>query len=278
MIADARWGRFKTICVFCVVYFVGLLIITLTSIPGSLARGGGLPGWIVGALIVACGTGGIKSNVSPLVADQYRRTKPHIKVLKTGERVIVDPNVTITRIYNIFYWCINVGSLSSIATSETERRVGFWAAFLIPSAVFVLTPIVLVLSWSLYYKVAPKGSILTEVWRCTKVATGASGFWKNPFRKIDGGMWKYAKPSYYLTSSEKGRELTTAEKRNANRITWDDQFVDELKRTMRACQIFLFYPVRFGFGFLNKETEGLPSCIGFRIIKSPPTWFPWLVR
>lgn len=265
MIADARWGRIKTIAVCCGVYFVGLLIITLTSIPSSLVRGGGLAGWIVGALIVACGTGGIKSNVSPLVADQYRRSRPHIKVLKSGERVIVDPNVTITRIYNIFYWCINVGSLSSIATSELERRVGFWAAYLLPSSVFVLTPIVLVLSWRFYYKIPPKGSILIEVWRCIKVATGASGFWRHPFRSVD--IWKYAKPSYYMSSSEKGRELTPVEKKSASRITWDDQFVDELKRTMRACQIFLFFPVSC-ISLVSLHSSHHLSCTGFHITKS----------
>jgi len=271
MIADARWGRFKTIAVFCAVYFVGLLIITLTSIPGSLARGGGVPGWIVGALIVAAGTGGIKANVSPLVADQYRRTKPHIKVLASGERVIVDPNVTITRIYNIFYWCINVGSLSSIATSESERRVGFWLAYLIPSSIFVLTPVVFLLSYKLYYKVPPKGSILVEVWKCGSLAAGAAGFWKNPFRHIDGGMWKYAKPSYYLTNSEKGtqkRELSEKERRWASRITWDDAFVDELKRTMRACQIFLFYPL-YWIAY-NQITTNLVSMAGTMTLNGTP--------
>ena len=49
--------------------------------------------------------GGIKSNVSPMIAEQYRSTKPYIRVLKTGERVIVDPAVTIQRIYMIFYLC-----------------------------------------------------------------------------------------------------------------------------------------------------------------------------
>jgi len=94
-----------------------------------------VPGWIVGAVIIALGTGGIKSNVSPLVADQYRKTRMFIKTMPDGERVIVDPNVTITRIYNLFYWCINLGSLSALATTELEHRVGFWAAFTLPTFV-----------------------------------------------------------------------------------------------------------------------------------------------
>ena len=60
IIADSRWGRYKTITVFCFVYFLGLLIITATSTPAALKHGAGLPGWIVGAIVVAMGTGGIK--------------------------------------------------------------------------------------------------------------------------------------------------------------------------------------------------------------------------
>ena len=236
-----------------------MLIITLTSIPSGLARGAGLPGWIVGALVVAAGTGGIKSNVSPLVADQYRATRLRVETKKSGnspllpfsssnaleigERVIVDPNLTITRIYNLFYWCINVGSLSAIATTESERLVGFWLAYTIPTAVFIVTPIVLLVSRNWYYKVPPKGSIVVEVWRCTKVALGESGWWRNPWKasKEEGGIWKYAKPSYYMRSDQ--QMVRPKSQKRLSLIAWDDVFVDEVKRTLRACQIFVFYPV-----------------------------------
>jgi proton-dependent oligopeptide transporter, POT family len=71
-------------------------------------------------IVRGLGKGGIKANVSPLIAEQYTNTKQMIKVLKSGERVIVDPAVTVQRIYMIFYLCINIGSLSSIATTEME--------------------------------------------------------------------------------------------------------------------------------------------------------------
>lgn len=63
IIADAKWGRYKTITVFCLIYFIGLLIITATSVPSALKAGAGLPGWIVGAIVVALGTGGIKGQL-----------------------------------------------------------------------------------------------------------------------------------------------------------------------------------------------------------------------
>lgn len=82
-------------------------------------------------IIIGLGTGGIKSNVSTLIAEQYTGTKKTVKTLKSGERVIVDPSVTVQRIYSMFYIMINIGGLSPIATSELERHIDFWPAYLI---------------------------------------------------------------------------------------------------------------------------------------------------
>lgn len=122
------------------------------------------------------------ANVSPLVADQYRKTDMFLRTTRSGERVIVDPNVTISRIYNLFYWCINVGSLFAIITTQLERRVGFWAAFALPTLIFVGTPMVLVSGSKLYYKVPPRGSILLEVFGVTRLAF--RGCLSHPFRFI----------------------------------------------------------------------------------------------
>ncbi|KAJ2524280.1 peptide transporter ptr2, partial [Coemansia sp. RSA 1935] len=68
VIADQYLGKFKTIVVFTVVYIIGNLILTLTSIPASIHHGGALPGLVVAMIVIGFGTGGIKSNVSPMVA------------------------------------------------------------------------------------------------------------------------------------------------------------------------------------------------------------------
>lgn len=73
-----------------------------------------------------------QANVSPLIAEQYTETKFRIKTLKSGEVVIVSPTVTIQSLYNIFYWCVNIGSLSAIATVWMELKIDFWAAYLLP--------------------------------------------------------------------------------------------------------------------------------------------------
>jgi proton-dependent oligopeptide transporter, POT family len=90
-----------------------------------------LGGFIAAILIIGIGTGGIKSNVSPLIAEQYQRKAMAIKTLPTGERIILSPAATIQRIYMVFYMFINVGSLSLLATPYMERDVGFWSAYLL---------------------------------------------------------------------------------------------------------------------------------------------------
>lgn len=85
---------------FACVYIVGLCILFITSLPFALDNGAGLGGLIAAMIVIGLGTGGIKSNVSPLIAEQYRETKMRIKTLKSGERVIVDPAVTIQSMYD----------------------------------------------------------------------------------------------------------------------------------------------------------------------------------
>lgn len=96
IIADQYLGRYNTILIFCGVYIIGLIILTTTSIPGALANGAGMGGYITAIIVIGLGTGGIKSNVAPLIADQYKRRQMAIGTdPKTGERVIVDPAITI---------------------------------------------------------------------------------------------------------------------------------------------------------------------------------------
>lgn len=197
----------------------GLLILTCTSLPTALDNGAGLGGFIAAIIIIGLGTGGIKSNVAPLIADQYKRRQMVIgHDNKTGEKVIIDPAITIQRIYMVFYFCINVGSLSGLATPYMERDIDFWSAYLLCLCVFLVGTLVLVLGRKVYIVRPPEGSVIT-----------------NAFRVI-GQMIKYrnkdaAKPSHQVAM---GRQPTTK---------WDDHFVEEVKRALVACQVFCFYPI-----------------------------------
>jgi POT family proton-dependent oligopeptide transporter len=218
IVADQYLGKYKTIVVFAGVYIVGLLILLLTSLPVSLNNGAGLGGFIAAILIIGIGTGGIKANVSPLIADQYTRKRMAIKTLKSGERVIVDPAVAIQRIYMIFYCCINLGSLSLLATPYMERDVGFWSAFLLCLCVFIVGFVVLILGRKYYIVRPPQGSIITDAFKAIWIM-------------IRHRNMNAAKPSYL---QEFGETRT---------VPWDDHFIDELKRALVACRVFVFYPV-----------------------------------
>ncbi|PTB71602.1 hypothetical protein M440DRAFT_1343772 [Trichoderma longibrachiatum ATCC 18648] len=144
IISDQYLGKYKTIMLFCCVYWVGLVILWTTSLPVAIAHGAGLPGYIVSIIVIGAGTGGIKSNIAPLIADQYQRRTMAIRTEPSGERIIIDPAITYQRIYMIFYWCINLGSLSLIATPFMEKYCGFWTAFLMCFCMFNFSIAILV--------------------------------------------------------------------------------------------------------------------------------------
>ncbi|KAI9643881.1 peptide transporter ptr2 [Ciborinia camelliae] len=244
IVADQYLGRFKAIVSFAIVYMVGLLVLVLTSLPIALENGAGLGGYIAAILIIGVGTGGIKSNVSPLIADQYTRKNMAIKVLKSGERVIIDPAVTIQRIYLIFYWCINIGALSLLATPYMEKNIGFWSAFLLCLCVFLIGFSILLLGKKLYVVRPPNGTIITDAFKVMGTMI--------KYRKLDA-----AKPSYQAANN---LPQTTR---------WNDQFVDEVKRALIACRVFVFYPIywlvyaQFSSNFVSQagemNTHGVPN-------------------
>ena len=79
IIADQYLGKYRTIVLSCCTYIIGLLVLVLTSIPPSIDRGIAFPGLVISMIIIAFGTGGVKSNVGPLMGEQYTRTKPIIR-------------------------------------------------------------------------------------------------------------------------------------------------------------------------------------------------------
>ena len=103
--SDQYLGKYNTILYSAFVYLAGLAILFFTSLPTAIEHGAAKGGLIAAMIIIGLGTGGIKGNVSPLIAEQYRGTKQKIRVEKNGERVIVDPATTIQRIYMVGLKC-----------------------------------------------------------------------------------------------------------------------------------------------------------------------------
>lgn len=74
-----------------------------------------------------------------------RVTGKQIQTLDSGERVIVDHEVTVRRVYSIFYWCANVGALSGLASVTMEKYLGFWTSFLMSLVALASGTVVLIL-------------------------------------------------------------------------------------------------------------------------------------
>jgi len=122
--ADEYWGRYNTIMVAIGVAIVGHVILIVSAIPQVITNPhGSIVCFSIGLVIMGIGVGGFKSNISPLIAEQYKQVSLEVKTLPTGERVIMDPTLTVSRIYMYFYMMINVGSLcGSIAMVYSEVR------------------------------------------------------------------------------------------------------------------------------------------------------------
>lgn len=123
-----------------------------------------------------------RCNISPLIAEQYREDRPYIRVLPSGERIIVDSAATISRIFLYFYMMINIGSLvGQIGMVYAERYVGFWLSFLLPTVMFCTCPTVMFLCRNYYYRAPPSGSVYSRAFRLWRLAM--KGRWSlNPMK------------------------------------------------------------------------------------------------
>ncbi|CAF1586119.1 unnamed protein product [Rotaria sp. Silwood1] len=230
ILADQFWGKYKTIIVSCVVYMIGLVILLLTSIPPAIDKGVAFPGLIVAMVILGFGTGGVKSNVSPLMAEQYSRAKPIVTVIK-GRRKIIDPSVTMQSMFNWFYWAINIGALSLIATTNIEKYHSFWLAYLVPTVAFIGAIVVLVIGRNRYIQKPPSGSLIIRAVQVTVTAIRVRRkLGKQPDRPDFLDYAKDIPSTNDNIETEMGIELS------------NNQFIDELKKAVRACRVFVFYP------------------------------------
>lgn len=230
-LADTKLGRLKTILLGVLICGVAHIILIIGAIPSVLVAGNGLAPFMIQLFLLAIGAGIFKPNVAPTLLDQYKHQKAYVKALPSGERVVVDPEVTIQRIMLLFYAFINVGAFFAIATTYAEKYVGYWLAYLLPGIVYFLLPALL---WYLYprlIKAPPNGSILNNLWKIITVAFKQS---KGKFWKQDS-FWRSAMPSEL---AKKG--ITTF---NNKPVSWTDKDVDDIRRTMIACAIFLYFPI-----------------------------------
>ncbi|KAF5366603.1 hypothetical protein D9758_008971 [Tetrapyrgos nigripes] len=244
-LADTYWGRYNTICVAIAVALVGHIILIVSAVPGVIEHSdNALTCFVIGMLVTGLGTGMFKSNVSTLVAEQYKRSKLFVVTNAKGERVIVDPAFTVSRMYLYFYLFINIGSLvGQLTMAYTAKYVGFYLAFTLPTVVFLICPFVMWIGRNNYNRTPPTGSVVATAFRLWTFA--AKGRWSaNPVRLYKNmradDFWENAKPS---KQQERPRWMS-----------FDDQWVDEVRRGFKACSVFVWYPLFWlCYGQLNNN-------------------------
>lgn len=252
-LAESKIGRYKAIAIGVFICGISHVIMIIGAIPSVLKAGHGAGPFILSLLLLAIGAGispkvkylfiweyflltyfstlGIfKPNITPTVVDQYTYQKRYTKVLKSGEKVVVDPEATIQRIMLIFYGLVNIGAFYAIGTTYAEKRIGYWLAYLVGGIIYFLLPILLVVMHKRTVKYPPEESVLPKFFKVLLVSVRYGGvkIWRK-------GYWDSAKPS---VMASKGITSWAGKP-----IDWDDKFVDDVHRTIDACKIFLYFVI-----------------------------------
>ncbi|CAK7245858.1 MAG: peptide transporter ptr2 [Sporothrix thermara] len=252
-LADTRTGRFTLISWGVGVFGVAHVLLVASGAPSLLANGNAKIPFFLSIYILAVGAAMFKPNVSPLLLDQMASTVPRVVTTKSGERVIEDPEATTERAMLWFYLVINIGGFMGVATSYAEKYVGWYLAFLIPLLLYIPMPALL---WFLRKRLIlhpPGGSDLVNVFRVLAICIRRGGV----MRIGRHGFWDLAKPSNIAAAGLNYK------------VHWNDQFVEDVRRTFQATGIFCFFPIQYlndngigsAAGFLSTmlETNGVPN-------------------
>ncbi|KAI5107230.1 solute carrier family 15 member 1, partial [Silurus meridionalis] len=219
IVADSWLGKFKTIIYLSIVYAIGQVTMAVSAIqditdsdrdgtPDNMTVHVTLA--MLGLILIALGTGGIKPCVSAFGGDQF---EDH----QTKQR---------STFFSVFYLCINAGSLLSTLITPILRgqECGIYStqkcyplAFGVPAALMVVSLVVFIAGSSMYVKAAPKGNIMLDVCKCIGFAI------KNRFRHRSS---KYPKREHWMDwANEK----------------YDKLLIVQIKMVLRV--LFLYIPL-----------------------------------
>ncbi|PQE26084.1 oligopeptide transporter protein [Rutstroemia sp. NJR-2017a BBW] len=229
-LADAKTGRFKLICGGVAVCGLAHILMVISGIPSLLANGGAKAPFFLSVYILSIGAAMFKPCISPTLLDQMPSAAPCVKTLPSGERVIEDPEATTERVMLWFYLLINIGGFMAVPTAYTEKYIGWWLSFLLPLLLYLPLPLLL---WYLRKRLVlypPGGSDLGKCCRVVGICIKRGGF-MSIFR--GKGFFEPAKPSVIAQS---GRPLA---------VPWNDEFVEDVRRTFQATGIFCFFPLQY---------------------------------
>uniref|UniRef100_A0AAR2IZI2 Solute carrier family 15 member 2 n=1 Tax=Pygocentrus nattereri TaxID=42514 RepID=A0AAR2IZI2_PYGNA len=178
IIADSWLGKFKTIIYLSIVYVIGHVIKSVGAIPDVGDSTVHISLSMLGLILIAFGTGGIKPCVAAFGGDQFEEEH-------TEER---------RKFFSIFYMSINAGSvLSTIITPILRGDVQCFGgdcyalAFGVPAALMVIATVVFIAGSGLYNKGPPEGNVLLNVCKC--IGCAISNRWRRPKNSPKRDHW-----------------------------------------------------------------------------------------
>ncbi|XP_072542225.1 solute carrier family 15 member 2 isoform X2 [Salminus brasiliensis] len=209
IIADSWLGKFKTIIYLSIIYVIGHVIKSVGAIPDVGDSTVHVILSVLGLVLIAFGTGGIKPCVAAFGGDQF--DEEHV-----DER---------RKFFSIFYMSINAGSvLSTIITPILRDDVqcfgsGCYAlAFGVPAALMVVALVVFISGSGLYKKTPPEGNVLLTVCKCISFAI--RNRWRRPKNSPKREHW-----------------LDWAEEKYSKRV------IEEIKMVLRVLLLYIPLPM-----------------------------------
>lgn len=138
LLADIFLGKYRTIILLSIVYCLGHAALACMGMFGHSRE------WLFAGLLLIClGSGGIKPCVSAHVGDQFGSKNSHL----------------ITRIYNWFYFSINLGSfVSTLLTPWLLEWYGPHWAFGVPGVLMAMATVMFWMGRNKFVHVPPGGS------------------------------------------------------------------------------------------------------------------------
>eukprot|EP00127_Corallochytrium_limacisporum_P006819 Clim_evm34s236 gene=Clim_evmTU34s236 len=234
-ISDAYLGKFKTISIFGFTYMIGLICLTISALPIAYKdfpyEAGGWDyfskwGFVLALFLIGLGTGGIKSNVSTLVADQLVDSSPD----------------DYEKVFRWFYFSINAGSVVGMIISPNLHHFGpyktdpesgavhgssYWASFAAPGSFFAIGMAIFWFGHKHYIIPKPTGSLLGEAFSVVKTA----------WTKRNESMEYFLEDTQNSVNSQSSWHwLDHAAEEH------DYQIVSDVKRALKASKVFAVFP------------------------------------
>ncbi|CAK9237718.1 unnamed protein product [Sphagnum troendelagicum] len=245
-IADAYLGRFYNICVSSVIYVLGVLLLTITSIVVGLkpsSSGCGVVALYLGTCTqasttqmsvlylslytIALGVGGIRPCLSTFGADQFDMENPKEKL-------------QLARFYNWYYLAYTLGAVFSGTLVVFLYTSVSWAwAFVCLTIAIALANLLFLLGTPLYRHHLPSGSPLT---RLLQVLVASSRKWRAQVPDDESLLYEVHDKESAIVGS---RRLD-----HVHDLRFFDKAAVQIEEEQKRIGSFIVPPQSFGVGFL----------------------------